>query len=136
MFAVIHADLSYDYLEGLECEKLFSSYEEAQEYINNISKKRLESWIIFSKYVDDYLETIKVPEFTTYQEWLKYGESYLGYINSYTHVHNFKEYLKESLIKGYGYKKEALVNYNPPLLKRTDDNLFIVEIKEKENGSS
>lgn len=135
-FAVIYADVDFDYVTGLECEKLFSSYEEAQKYLDNINKECNDAWYEFTKYIDEYLESIKVPEFTTYKEWLEYGKHYLGYINSYTHPKNFKEHLRDCLRQGYGYVKESFENYNPPKLKRSKNNLFIVEIKEKENGSS
>ncbi|MFI5404951.1 MAG: hypothetical protein ACHQ1D_00410 [Nitrososphaerales archaeon] len=56
IWAVIDVDLDYDYCNGLECIGTFSSYEEAQSFIEDDRQRSIQSGLNWHKYRKEYAE--------------------------------------------------------------------------------
>lgn len=83
-YAVVKIIQFDDYVENLECDKIFNSYEDAKNYIINIEKEYSKTYLEKENYIDNWLKNLKVP--TSYEEVKNFQEKYnfpenLNYIN-------------------------------------------------------
>lgn len=124
-FVIVQVDQDYDYIEGVNFVDVFKTEEEAVAYILNAENKDKESHRIFAKYVDEWVDSIKILKTDNYNEWKEFVNKYMCCFAPAFKEEGFKEELRIYL-KSRSITK--LKGFNPPKCTHDGYNLFIVEV--------
>src|SRR5688572_13616675 len=90
MFAVIRVKQYYDYVEGIEFLKSFSTEEEAKSFIKKIKDDQDKKLDDRNAYIMNFVHNIVIPENINTQEWKEFLEQFKPYVpSSYVTPKNF-----------------------------------------------
>ena len=128
MFAVIQVFQDFDYVEGAECIDIFSTQQEASDLIREIKSEKISAWKQRTDYIDQFVASLDLPQ-TDYEGWLKYLNKFFPPDARYILPQDFKKELTFYLREHHLVKLEG---YDPPPVIFDNNNLFVVEIKNKE----
>jgi hypothetical protein len=133
MFIVVKVDQCYDYVEGVEYKEKFNTAEEAQNHINKLKEEDVNSYLRRKEYVENFVNDIKMPDFEAYpvNERYKACRDFLKdvysseWVSTFITTKNFRDALNSHLIN----HDTKYNNFNPPVITRNAENLFIIEVK-------
>lgn len=130
-FIVVRVEAYYDSVENVVFVDQFDDELSANAYIENQKKLESSEGLARIKYIEEWVDSLIVPENLNYTEWVDYLKPYFGE-HKFVAPQDFKKELKHELFfNSYSFQAE---NYNPPKITIQDTYyLFIVNIAKKIN---
>lgn len=131
-FIVVQVDQNYDYVEGVRYIARFSTEDAANAFIQEKNEEQDVKWKKRIDYIEQWVDSIQLPEDIDYNSWFQYLEKYHPFSASPTKV-SPKDFHKD--LKGYLriHHSVTIEGYDPPLADFQWNGLHVVEIKENSN---
>lgn len=127
MFAVVQVFQDYDYVEGVECVKVFRSEQECYDYIQDISRKSQEAFAKRNEYTLQYIAEKCQP--FKYERWEKFKSRFHPLLASCVDRTNFVPVLCNELMRT-SYLPDSCKDYDPPPEGQYPYGMHVVKLTE------